>query len=478
MFEVGLQPRQLADLSAVVPQANLDRLQDVLVPGLRDLLGDGQVINVNSTASGGGVAEMLHVLLPLTLGAGLNARWLVLDGEPDFFALTKRLHHRLHGSEGDDGSLGDTEAEIMRRVAQRNLPALLEVVKAGDVVVLHDPQTVPLAAMLVGHGVRVIWRCHVGIDDDNGYTAQAWDFLRRFLDGHVDQYVFTRAGYAPDWVPADGLRIIKPSIDPLAPKNEDLTQAQVIGALAGAGIIDAPGAGAATFERSDGTRAAFTIKAEVVREGPAPTVGTPLVVQVSRWDPLKDMAGVMEAFVRFVVPSTDAHLMLVGPSTAQVSDDPEGQRVLEDVVRRWRAFPEAERRRVHLVSLPMDDPEENGALVNAIQRHATVITQKSLAEGFGLTVTEAMFKARPVVASAVGGIADQIQDQASGVLLIDPLDLEAFGAILVGLLNDEPARERMGAAARQRVIDLFLPDTSLELWGAAVTAAITSRRPS
>ncbi len=180
----------------------------------------------------------------------------------------------------------------------------------------------------------------------------------------------------------------------------------------------------------------------------------------------------MEGFAQYVAPRSDAHLMLVGPSTAQVSDDPEGQVVLEGIEAQWRALPDDVRGRIHLVSLPMDDPEENGALVNAIQRHAAIVTQKSLAEGFGLTVTEAMYKARPVVASAVGGISDQIDDQVSGLLIADPRDLESFGRELLGLLADADARERIGAAARQRVIDVYLPDTSLDLWNEAVLSAI------
>lgn len=472
MFEVDLKPRRLADLAAVVPQERIERLQERVVPRMKEQLDGAQIINVNSTASGGGVAEMLHVLLPLTLGVGLPTRWFVLEGSPEFFALTKRLHHRLHGNKGDDGHLGAEEAAIMQQVAEANLQTLLDAITPGDVVILHDPQTAPLAAMLTERGIPVVWRCHVGVDHDNLYTEEAWEFLRQFLYGNVGEYVFTRPSYAPDWVAPDRLRIIKPSIDPLAPKNEELSEEEIIGALSGAGVIAGPGFEGATFARSDGTRSPFTIQAEVVREGEAPAADTPLVVQVSRWDPLKDMAGVMDAFAEYVVPMSDAHLMLVGPSTAQVSDDPEGQSVLDAIIARWKALPLEVRRRIHLVSLPMDDPEENGALVNAIQRHAAVVTQKSLAEGFGLTVTEAMFKARPVLASAVGGIADQIDDQVSGVLVADPRDLEAFGHSLNGLLADEDARDRIGAAARRRVIDVYLPDTSLDLWNEAVLSAI------
>lgn len=472
MFEVNLKPRRLADLGVVVPEERLQRLQDRVVPRMKAQLDGAQIINVNSTASGGGVAEMLHVLLPLTLGVGLPTRWFVVEGDPEFFALTKRLHHRLHGNKGDDGHLGEAERAIMQRVADANIDTLIEAITPGDVVILHDPQPAPMAAMLAARGIPVVWRCHVGVDHDNLYTDEAWEFLRPFLYGNVGEYIFTRPSYAPEWVAPDLLRIIKPSIDPLAPKNEELSTEEIIGALSGSGIIAGPGFGGVTFARADGTRAPFGIQAEIVREDGPPAADTPLVVQVSRWDPLKDMAGVMEGFAQYVAPRSDAHLMLVGPSTAQVSDDPEGQVVLEGIEAQWRALPDDVRGRIHLVSLPMDDPEENGALVNAIQRHAAIVTQKSLAEGFGLTVTEAMYKARPVVASAVGGISDQIDDQVSGLLIADPRDLESFGRELLGLLADADARERIGAAARQRVIDVYLPDTSLDLWNEAVLSAI------
>jgi trehalose synthase len=474
--EVSLHPRDIRDLASVVKQERIDRLLvDVAPRMIEEFRGHG-IVNVNSTASGGGVAEMLHVLLPLTLGAGVPTRWFVIEGDPVFFALTKRLHHRLHGNRGDDGELSSVEAALMSGVVARNAPELLDNVTPEDVVILHDPQPAPLAAMLAERGIPVVWRCHVGIDHDNEYTEQAWSFLRGFLEGHVQTYVFTRAAYAPRWIPPERLRVIKPSIDPLAPKNQELSESDVLGALSGAGIIAGPGFGSASFTRTDGSTSLFTMEAEVTRSGAPPAADTPLVVQVSRWDPLKDMAGVMRGFVEHVAPHSAAHLALVGPSTASVSDDPEGQLVLDEITEEWRSLPDDVRDRVHLVSLPMDDPEQNGALVNAIQRHAAIVVQKSLAEGFGLTVTEAMFKGRPVIASAVGGIADQIDDQVSGVLIPDPRDLEAFGRAVLHVLEDPDLAARLGAAARQRVIEVFLPDTSLDQWNEAVLSALKGVR--
>jgi trehalose synthase len=187
-----------------------------------------------------------------------------------------------------------------------------------------------------------------------------------------------------------------------------------------------------------------------------------LVMQVSRWDRLKDMPGVLQGFTdRLDVLPSDAHLALVGPETAGVSDDPEGAAVLDECVSLWERLPQKARERVHLVSLPMDDVDENAHLVNALQRRATVVVQKSLVEGFGLTVTEAMWKARPVVASAIGGIQDQIEDGVHGLLLDDPHDLDAYGAALERILGDDALAAKLGDAARERVLDRYLGDRHL-----------------
>jgi trehalose synthase len=163
----------------------------------------------------------------------------------------------------------------------------------------------------------------------------------------------------------------------------------------------------------------------------------------------------MEGFVRFVAPHTDAHLVLAGPSVEAVTDDPEGARVLEDAYAQWELLAPGLRERVHLAALPMEDGQENAAIVNALQRRADVVVQKSLAEGFGLTVAEAMWKARPVVASRIGGIQDQIEE-GTGVLLDDPADLREFGAAVTALLADREGAEAMGRAAKARVTERFL----------------------
>ena len=192
-------------------------------------------------------------------------------------------------------------------------------------------------------------------------------------------------------------------------------------------------------------------------------------MQVSRWDRLKDPAGVMRGFAEHVVPGGAGYLMLVGPMMSEVADDPEGARVLADCLAQWRGLPAAARARVLLVTLPLDDVEENAAMVNAIQRHATVIVQKSIAEGFGLTVAEGMWKGRPVIGSAVGGILDQIAD-GTGVLLPHPADLAAFGSQVRRLLDNPGTAERMGKAAQEHIREHYVGDRHLLQWAQLIDA--------
>lgn len=474
MFEVRFPTRSP---KVLIPVIGEDRVRELERIGelTREKLSGRRVVSINSTASGGGVAEMLPVLLAYVSGVGVDGRWLVVEGSPAFFEITKRLHNHLHGSPGDGGPLGPEERAVFDEVGRENESHLRRLLEPGDTVLLHDPQPAPLAAWLSSRNVPLAWRCHIGIDDRNEYTEKGWEFLRPMLEPYADSYVFTRREYAPDWVPADRLHVIRPSLDPFAPKNVDLDPSTVLSVLQFVGILSGGDGGAPEFHRSDGSSARMSNGADIVRRGAAPAPDVPMVVQISRWDELKDMAGVMRAFLDD--PGTrDACLVLAGPDVSSVSDDPEGQKVLADVIALWKAQPDHDQERVQIVCLPMDDPEENATMVNALQRHASVVVQKSLQEGFGLTVAEAMLKARPVVASAVGGIVDQIDDGISGSLVWNPRDTREAGAAIVALLADPVRAERIGQAARETVIDKFLPDTSLSEWAKVLDDAISGAR--
>ena len=480
---IPIAPRNPSQFSDVLGAEVWNSLSGVFRGGVAGL-GGRTVWNVNTTAAGGGVAEMLRSLVAYARGAGADVRWAVISPPPgtdDFFAVTKRIHNMLHGDgdgDGDGVGLGREAREVYRAALEPNALELRALIRPGDVVILHDPQTAGLVPAMRAAGLNVIWRCHVGADDPNGVAHEVWDFLRPFVE-QADRYIFSRPPHVWEGLDPDRTLIVPPSIDAFSPKNQDLSGQQVDAILKAARAIAAMPAQAPTFIREDGSighveRAVQMIGAAAIDPS------APLVTQVSRWDTLKDPLGVMDGFVRHVLPSVpDAQLALVGPETAAVSDDPEGAQVLTDCQQAWRGYPAAARERVALVCLPMTDLEENAVIVNAIQRLSTVVVQKSLAEGFGLTVLEAMWKSRPVIASHVGGIVDQIVDGDSGVLVQDPADLREFGEAVLTILRSPALGARMGQCARERVADRFLATRSLiQYAGALATLGLETAAPA
>jgi trehalose synthase len=446
-----------------VPAQPLERFREVVdeesfggwrerIAAAAEALRGRVVWNVNSTGRGGGVAEMLATEVGLARDGGIDARWVVIGGSPAFFVVTKRIHNRLHGDEGDGGPLGARERAAVEAVLKDNADELAAVVRRGDVVVLHDPQTAGLVPVLRRRGAIVVWRCHIGYEDlRDPLVAEAWDLLRPWVaEAHAT--VFSRAAYVPSALREGRVAVVRPAIDPFSPKNQDLPAEVVEAILVRAGIVEGrPDGAVCLFRRADGSPARVDRGADILRVGRAPELDVPLVAQVSRWDRLKDHLGLMRAFAHLEIAETaGAHLVLAGPSVTGVADDPDGPAVLAELTAAWRALPHDARRRVQITSLPMVDPTENAAMVNALQRHAAVVVQKSLREGYGLTVAEAMWKGRPVVAGAVGGIVDQIDDGVDGLLVGDPRSAVATGRALARLLGDPGERGRLGTAARAR----------------------------
>jgi trehalose synthase len=465
LHEVEVQAIDAARLEPLIGAERMARFeQDAELA--RETLAGRSVLNVNSTGAGGGVAEMLQTLLSYARGAGIDARWLVIQGDAPFFAITKRIHNGLYGSPGDGGDLGAAERAHFERVLERNADELRALVRPGDVVVIHDPQPAALVAAAKNLGARVVWRCHVGLDRPNEWSERSWEFLRPYL-AEAETIVVSRATFAPPWAEPAQVQVISPSIDPFSAKNEPISRWNAQLTLSYVGLLDGgiERRPAVPFTRRDGSPGRINRRVDVVQTGPPPSAEAKLVVQISRWDRMKDMAGVMQGFAEHVDPSLGAHLLLCGPAVTGVADDPEAAGVLDECLGRWRELPHAVRSRVHLACIPMTDPDENAAIVNAIQRHASIVLQKSLAEGFGLTVTEAMWKRKPVVASAVGGIVDQIEDGVHGLLVDDPADLRAFGSAVESLLRDRAAAERLAENAQRRVADRFLGDRHLEQYG-------------
>jgi trehalose synthase len=439
---------------------------------------DGRVIwMVSSTAAGGGVAEMLRSFLAYARGAGVDVRWLVITGTPEFFRITKRLHNLLHGSAGDAGELGEPEWRVYEAVAAANAEHVAALVRPSDIVLLHDPQTAGMVPRLKQTGAPVVWRSHIGAERPNELVHGAWRFLEPSLRS-ADACVFSRRAYVPEWANAVRTEIIQPSIDAFSPKNRELDDDTVRAVLTYVGLAVDGATAPPVYIRQDGTPGRVDRRCEVFSTGPPPHFDDPLVVQVSRWDRLKDHLGVMLGFAEHVATATGAHLIIAGPTVHSVVDDPEEAEVMDEVMTAWQALPHARRSRVHLSCLPMADIEENATIVNALQRHAAVVVQKSLQEGFGLTVAEAMWKSRPVVASAVGGIQDQIEDGVTGFLLADPTDLDLFGERVRRLLREPALAHDMGLRAREYVRHNFLANRHalqyIELFESIIEAQVKS----
>jgi len=448
MDEIPINPRPTDGFVEIIGQERTQQLAEALAV-TRDLLGGATVWHVNSTAAGGGVSEMLQSVLSYPAAAGIRVRWIVIE----------RLHHLLHGSAGDGGQLGDEEHRLYERTIGPEERPLTTLVRAGDLVVLHDPQVLGLARCLSVRGATVIWSCHVGADEPNHETRRAWEFLLPYLTPTAAQ-TFTRAQYRWETLDPARVAVIPPCIDAFATKNKRLDDTAVGEILNAAGLVRDPQAGeSAEFPRQDGSTGRVRNRVRMVQDAPLDPEA-PIVCQISRWDPLKDHAGVMRAFAACVPPELGAQLVLAGPSPDSVDDDPESKETLAEIVATRDDLPPERRQRVHICSVPMDDLEENAAIINALQRRSGVIVQKSLAEGFGLTVAEAMWKGTPTIGSRVGGIQDQIESGESG-LLVDPRSDDELGSAIESLLSKPAAAAEMAENARQRVAERYLAPSYL-----------------
>lgn len=355
----------------------------------------GRVVkNINSTAVGGGVAEILNRMVPLLKELGVHAQWDVIRGDDKFFELTKRMHNALHGAPAE---FTDDDARTYWDAQESNLS---QMDLNADIVFVHDPQPAGLIKDRQRSGGKWIWRCHIDLSERN---EKVWSFLRPIVEQY-DASVFS----APSFGQTLNIRqvLIAPSIDPLSDKNKELPQ----------DFIDS------VLER-------FHIDRH-----------RPLVTQVSRFDRLKDPVGVIEAY-RLAKRYVDCQLLLVGGSAA---DDPEGAKVLVEVRERAGSDPD-----IHVLELPPTSHLE----INALQRASTIVIQKSLKEGFGLTVTEALWKGKPVIAGAVGGIPLQIAHKYSGVLAHS---VEGAAYWLKQLLQSPDFAKRLGENGREHVRENFL----------------------
>lgn len=352
----------------------------------------GKVIQqINSTSVGGGVAEILNRMIPLLRELGVDSRWDLIKGGEQFFNATKKFHNALHGRPAE---ITQRDFDVFLEASQKNID---EVNIYGDIVFVHDPQ--PVALIAKKNDNKWIWRCHIDISNPN---QRVWRFLRNFVADY-DSAVFS----APSFSQKLAIRqfLISPSIDPLSDKNRPLPQ-----------------------EAIDGVLRKYNVPND-----------KPIVTQISRFDRLKDPVGVIQAYKQ-VKKYIECRLVLAGGTA---TDDPESMKVLEETKEASQADPD-----IHILLLPQNDIE-----VNALQSASTVIVQKSLREGFGLTVAEALWKAKPVVASNVGGIPLQIKHKYSG-LLCHSIEGAAFA--IKQLLNTPEYAKRLAENGREHIRNNYL----------------------
>jgi trehalose synthase len=360
-------------------------------------LSDLHVVNISSTYYGGGVAELLSSLTLLMNNAGIRTGWRVIEGRPDFFSVTKKMHNALHGAELE---LTEQKMRIYEEVAYENA---VRVHLDHDLVIVHDPQPLPM----IRHYKKKspwIWRCHVDLTDPN---QELWRYLKGFVERY-DAVVLSLPEYAQKLTTPQ--RFIMPAINPFSTTNKELADEEI-----------------------DERITRYDIPTDL-----------PLVVQISRFDKWKDPQGVIDAF-RIARKQVDCTLVLVGNVA---TDDPEGQEVFESLC-------QCADERIRVLSV------QDTALVNALQRRAAVVLQKSLREGFGLTVAEAMWKGAAVIGGKVGGIKHQIEDGVSGFLVET---VEEAAERIVQLLNDEKLRRSLGKRAKESVRERFLMSRLMEDW--------------
>ncbi len=364
---------------------------------LANNLAGASVVHVNSTKAGGGVAEILHWLIPLMNDLGLNASWEVVDGHDEYFNVTKAFHN---GLQGNHVALTPSMIKTYEETVAANAERLRPILEEADFVFIHDPQPAHLLDLCPNRKGKWIWRCH--IDVSHPYR-KVWSYLKTKVDG-FDASIFSMPIFAQS-LPHPQF-IIAPSIDPLSEKNRDLPQREV-----------------------DKTVKEFGLSSKI-----------PILTQISRFDRFKDPVGVIEAF-NLLNGAVDAQLVLAGGGA---SDDPEGDAVYREVME----FAQGNDR-IFVLQLPSDAHRT----INALQRASTIVIQKSLQEGFGLTVTEAMWKSKPVIGGNVGGIRLQIHNHHTGYTVDSP---EGAALRIRELLRQPERMVTIGTTAKQFVRDNFL----------------------
>ncbi len=402
MHDASPPDRSIAAYSDVTDRDRLERLH-----ALGEALEDYRIAHINSTDTGGGVAELLQSIVPLSNDLGVDTDWLVMDAEDAFFEVTKTIHNGLHG---EGPALTDDMKTAYRRVTERNAAAIDD---EYDLVVLHDPQTLGMVDTLTETmpEATMVWRCHIDLSEP---SPEHLAFIGGYTDA-IDHAIVSRTAFGAE-LDVPSTSTVYPSIDPLTEKNRELDET--------------------------------TVANERERLDPL-SLDAPLVTHISRFDPWKDQTGTLEAYRQVSETVPELQLALVG---SMADDDPEGQAVYEEVAAAAGDDPD-----VHLLTGVPD------TTVNVLQRRSDVVAQKSFREGFGLVVAEALWKETPVVGSTVGGIPLQIEDSQNGYL-VEPDDVDGLAARIEDLLTDDAKRAEFGRNAREHVRNEFLLPRQLEDW--------------
>lgn len=426
---------------------------------------DGRAFwSVTATAQGG-IAELVRSYTALARGASIDARWELIEGTPEFFHLTRRIHNNLHGEDQGEEAYSDADRELYEGTLARSAGELLSRVAPDDIVLLHDPPAAGLIGGVLEAGAHPVWRCHVGLDVPNAAARRGWEFLLPYVRRSEAQ-VFSRPQFIWQSLDPGNAFVVPPTLDPYSPKNQPMNPAVVGAILAVTGLEEGEATGDTGFVRNDTTPGRVNRRAQIVETGPLPR-GARVLAQISPWNSLKDPVTVIEVFAAHVPATLGAHLVIAGPPVGAYADEPEMRAVYDATVARWRALEPEVQSRVHLAQIPAEDADESAAIINALQRRASVVLQKSRGEGFGMTVLEAAWKGRPVVCSRVGGLTAQVVDGVTG-FLIDRDDEEAAGKAITRVLMDADLAQRMGEAGRENVRANFLVPSAAPMWAEIV----------
>lgn len=433
---------------------------------------------VNSTEQGGGVAEMLPTMVGLLRDLGIACQWAVIESNEDgFFPLTKRLHNLIHGA--GDPALGDEDRALFERVTAWNAEWLDREVEPGDFLIVHDPQPIGLPAFMETEDLIEVWRCHIGLDEENEATRSVWNFLEPYAADYRHA-VFSAPEYIPDFF-ARRASIVHPSIDPLSHKNRELSLHKLVGILSESALAVSPGPRLhppyehpAKRLEPDGTLQPASGREDIG------LLTRPIVTQISRWDALKGFSPLMRAFASLKrrlftgeLPADSltrrrldiARLVLAGPDPASIQDDPEATEVFEELKAAYLDLEPSIQDDIAIVALPMVSLEENALMVNALQRASSIVVQNSIREGFGLTITEAMWKHVPILSNARAcGPRQQVRDGLDGRMVEDPEDEEALAEAISSMLDDPLARDAWGRSSQRRVHQEFLVFSQLRAW--------------